>query len=271
MIAGPGRAAPVHPRRRRAHADRDLQAPGHPRKQEGAGLCQVNVRRPARPKPVEDHRPPRRRRRPGCRARSTRSSSPTASPARSAASPPSTSTHLEIPRGAITALIGPNGAGKTTFFNLLTGFDKPDAGTWTFDGTLARRRARLKVARMGLVRTFQLTKALGLLTVLENMKLGAKGQRGENLFRSALPVALAQAGRRDRGEGHRAARDASSSTPRRTTTRRPLRRPAQAARDGPRAHERPDARDARRADGRREPGAHAVAARPHPRPEGRRA
>ena len=42
--------------------------------------------------------------------------------------------HLEIPRNAITALIGPNGAGKTTLFNLLTGFDKPNTGTWTFDG-----------------------------------------------------------------------------------------------------------------------------------------
>ena len=42
--------------------------------------------------------------------------------------------HLEVQRGCITALIGPNGAGKTTLFNLLTGFDKPDAGTWTFDG-----------------------------------------------------------------------------------------------------------------------------------------
>src|SRR6478752_1330581 len=42
--------------------------------------------------------------------------------------------HLEIPRNAITALIGPNGAGKTTFFNLITGFDKPDTGTWTFEG-----------------------------------------------------------------------------------------------------------------------------------------
>ncbi|MSZ16977.1 MAG: ATP-binding cassette domain-containing protein, partial [Actinobacteria bacterium] len=42
--------------------------------------------------------------------------------------------HLEIPRGAITALIGPNGAGKTTLFNLLTGFDKPDTGTWNFAG-----------------------------------------------------------------------------------------------------------------------------------------
>ncbi|OUE17229.1 Sulfate/thiosulfate import ATP-binding protein CysA [Clavibacter michiganensis subsp. michiganensis] len=42
--------------------------------------------------------------------------------------------HLEIPRGSITALIGPNGAGKTTFFNLLTGFDKPNTGTWEFSG-----------------------------------------------------------------------------------------------------------------------------------------
>ena len=40
--------------------------------------------------------------------------------------------HVEIPRGAITALIGPNGAGKTTLFNLLTGFDKPDTGSWSF-------------------------------------------------------------------------------------------------------------------------------------------
>ena len=42
--------------------------------------------------------------------------------------------HLEVQRGAITALIGPNGAGKTTLFNLLTGFDKPDTGAWSFDG-----------------------------------------------------------------------------------------------------------------------------------------
>ena len=95
--------------------------------------------------------------------------------------------HLEIPRNAITALIGPNGAGKTTLFNLLTGFDKPDSGKWTFNGTALAGLPSYRVARLGQVRTFQLTKALGLLTVLDNMKLGAKGQQGENLFRALLP------------------------------------------------------------------------------------
>jgi neutral amino acid transport system ATP-binding protein len=95
--------------------------------------------------------------------------------------------HLEIPRHAITALIGPNGAGKTTLFNLLTGFDKPDAGTWTFDGKSLHGVPAFRAARMGLVRTFQLTKALGLLTVLENVKLGATKQTGERFWQSLIP------------------------------------------------------------------------------------
>ncbi|MEO6310597.1 MAG: ABC transporter ATP-binding protein [Leifsonia sp.] len=95
--------------------------------------------------------------------------------------------HVEIPRGAITALIGPNGAGKTTFFNLLTGFDKPDAGSWTFDGKSLAHVAAFRVARLGLIRTFQLTKSLALLSVMDNMKLGATGQIGENVFRALLP------------------------------------------------------------------------------------
>ncbi len=95
--------------------------------------------------------------------------------------------HLEIPRGVITALIGPNGAGKTTLFNLLTGFDKPDTGQWTFDGSSISGIPAFKVARQGQVRTFQLTKALSLLTVLDNMKLGAKAQRGESLARALFP------------------------------------------------------------------------------------
>lgn len=95
--------------------------------------------------------------------------------------------HLEIPRGAITALIGPNGAGKTTLFNLLCGFDRPSGGRWVYDGKNLAGVPSFKVARMGQVRTFQLTKSLSLLTVLENMKLGAPNQIGERFWQSLLP------------------------------------------------------------------------------------
>jgi neutral amino acid transport system ATP-binding protein len=95
--------------------------------------------------------------------------------------------HVEVQRGMITALIGPNGAGKTTFFNLLTGFDKPDEGTWSFDGVSFGGVPAYQVARRGVVRTFQLTKALAKLTVMDNMLLGATGQSGENFFRALFP------------------------------------------------------------------------------------
>src|SRR3954447_23477267 len=77
--------------------------------------------------------------------------------------------HVEVPAHAITALIGPNGAGKTTFFNLLTGFDQPNSGTWTFQGRSLNGVPAYKVAKRGMVRTFQLTKALSRLSLLENM------------------------------------------------------------------------------------------------------
>ena len=93
--------------------------------------------------------------------------------------------HVEIPRGKITALIGPNGAGKTTLFNLLTGFDKPNTGEWTFEGKNLAGVSSYKVARRGMIRTFQLTKSLNAMTVIENMRLGAQKQRGEGLL-SAL-------------------------------------------------------------------------------------
>jgi len=96
--------------------------------------------------------------------------------------------HVEFQRGTITALIGPNGAGKTTFFNLLTGFDEPNSGRWTFNGTDVAGVAPHKVARRGMIRTFQLTKSLAKMTVIENMKLGATGQRGERFFSSLLPM-----------------------------------------------------------------------------------
>ena len=94
--------------------------------------------------------------------------------------------HLEVQRGAITALIGPNGAGKTTFFNLLTGFDQPDGGRWTFDGHDMEGVAAHKAARLGMVRTFQLTKSLARLTVLDNVKLGATDQLGERFLPSLI-------------------------------------------------------------------------------------
>lgn len=96
--------------------------------------------------------------------------------------------HVEIQRGVITALIGPNGAGKTTFFNLLTGFDQPSSGDWSFNGRSLKGISPYKVARLGMVRTFQLTKVLSKLTVLENMRLGATGQRGEQIW--AAPLAF---------------------------------------------------------------------------------
>jgi neutral amino acid transport system ATP-binding protein len=94
--------------------------------------------------------------------------------------------HIEIQRGVITALIGPNGAGKTTLFNLLTGFDEPDDGRWSFNDTELGKVPAYKVARLGMVRTFQLTKVLSKLTVIENMRLGATGQRGEKFFSAAF-------------------------------------------------------------------------------------
>ncbi|MEV0948851.1 ABC transporter ATP-binding protein [Rhodococcus sp. NPDC049939] len=95
--------------------------------------------------------------------------------------------HLEIQRGCITGLIGPNGAGKTTLFNLLTGFDRPDTGTWSMDGQPLGRLYPHQVARKGVVRTFQLTKALSKLSVLDNVRLGATGQRGERIANTLLP------------------------------------------------------------------------------------
>ena len=90
--------------------------------------------------------------------------------------------HVEIQRGQITALIGPNGAGKTTFFNLLTGFDAPDDGTWSFDGIDVGGVPAFQVARRGMVRTFQLTTALSRRSVMQNMLLGAPDQAGEKLW-----------------------------------------------------------------------------------------
>ena len=88
---------------------------------------------------------------------------------------------LDVQRHTITSLIGPNGAGKTTLFNLLTGFDKADGGEWHLNGGPLVGIPAFHVARRGMVRTFQLTRSLARLTVLENLMLGATDQPGERI------------------------------------------------------------------------------------------
>jgi neutral amino acid transport system ATP-binding protein len=88
---------------------------------------------------------------------------------------------LTIREGGITALIGPNGAGKTTLFNVLTGFYKGDHGSVTFQGEQILGEHPYEIARKGMVRTFQITKALAAMPVIDNMMLAAPDQPGEKL------------------------------------------------------------------------------------------
>jgi len=88
---------------------------------------------------------------------------------------------LEVRDGEIAALIGPNGAGKTTLFNVITGFYRGDRGSVTFQGEQIFQRPPHQIARRGMVRTFQITKALAAMPVIDNMMLAAPDQPGERL------------------------------------------------------------------------------------------
>jgi ABC-type branched-subunit amino acid transport system ATPase component len=90
---------------------------------------------------------------------------------------------LEIARQSITGIIGPNGAGKSTLFNVLGGLLAPDAGEVSFEGRNILGLRPDERARIGLVRTFQISRELGELTVLENMLLASPHQCGESLWR----------------------------------------------------------------------------------------
>ena len=93
---------------------------------------------------------------------------------------------LSVREGSITALIGPNGAGKTTFFNVITGFYRPNAGRAEFDGDPILGSPPHSIARLGMVRTFQITKALARMPVIDNMMLAAPDQPGERLLNVVL-------------------------------------------------------------------------------------
>ena len=96
---------------------------------------------------------------------------------------------FDVEAGTLTGLIGPNGAGKSTTFNLITGMLDPDSGTVRFNGEDITGLQPHEVANKGLARTFQIARELEEMTVLENMMLAPKGQAGESLWRSVLPVA----------------------------------------------------------------------------------
>ena len=88
---------------------------------------------------------------------------------------------FSVPDGQITALIGPNGAGKTTVVNILSGAMKPDRGRMFLGETETTGWPSHKIARHGLLRTFQLSRELGGLTVLENLLTAAPNQAGDEL------------------------------------------------------------------------------------------
>jgi branched-chain amino acid transport system ATP-binding protein len=79
---------------------------------------------------------------------------------------------FSLQEGEILGLIGPNGSGKTTLFNLISGVFKPDQGTIRFDGEDITGVSPAAVCRMGVARTFQITRPFPFLTVLDNVKLG---------------------------------------------------------------------------------------------------
>jgi branched-chain amino acid transport system ATP-binding protein len=87
---------------------------------------------------------------------------------------------LRVRRGSIHALIGPNGAGKTTCFNMLTKFIPPTSGRITYDGRDITAMRPADVARLGLVRSFQISAVFPHLTALENVRIALQRKRGDN-------------------------------------------------------------------------------------------
>ena len=90
------------------------------------------------------------------------------------------SVNLKVKRGAVHALIGPNGAGKTTCFNLLTKFLEPTSGSIVFNGRDITRMAPADVARLGMVRSFQISAVFPLMTVLDNVRVALQQPVGQS-------------------------------------------------------------------------------------------
>lgn len=92
---------------------------------------------------------------------------------------------FRIEKGTITSLIGPNGAGKTTAFNILMGLCRPDEGQVYFNGRRITHLPPHSIAQLGIGRTFQNIRIFPQISVLENLMLAPRNQKGEGIF-SAL-------------------------------------------------------------------------------------
>jgi neutral amino acid transport system ATP-binding protein len=107
---------------------------------------------------------------------------------------------FDVPEGQITALIGPNGAGKTTVVNILSGAMTCDRGNAFIGETEITNRPSYKIARLGLMRTFQLSRELGGLTVLENLLVAPANQAGESLVNVLFRPSLVRNQEREHAE-----------------------------------------------------------------------
>jgi neutral amino acid transport system ATP-binding protein len=94
-----------------------------------------------------------------------------------------------VEQGSITALIGPNGAGKTTVFNLISGLHRPDAGAILFDGARIDGLPPHRITRKGIARTFQISRDLAALSVLENVVVQSPPSGLRHLLQPSMSAA----------------------------------------------------------------------------------
>jgi len=93
---------------------------------------------------------------------------------------------LNLNRNELTSIIGPNGAGKTTFFDLISGFQDSDEGKVYLNKKNITRSQPYSIARLGMIRTFQLTKVFDRMTVLENMMFSASSVNNDSFMTSLI-------------------------------------------------------------------------------------
>lgn len=125
---------------------------------------------------------------------------------------------FDVEAGSLTGLIGPNGAGKSTTFDCITGVHHPTSGSVHLHDEEITGLQPYQIADRGLVRTFQIARELEEMTVLENMMLAPRAQRGESLWRSVLPGARGAFATRNAnsasGRGRRSISSRSTTSPR---------------------------------------------------------